>query len=108
VPIWLTAEGIVAGNISGRLFNLSKNKLKMGIPARGASLYRNLDGVFQFLTGFKRGETASGAGFADAATIDAFENGRITQSNAFPEGPSSRAGFTDTATCRVFRGGVEI
>ena len=77
VPIWVTTEGYVIGNASGRLYNLTKNKLVYGIPERGASLYRNLDGVFQFLSSFKAGATGSGAGFSDTATCEVFRNGRL-------------------------------
>ena len=77
VPIWVTAEGVVVGNANGRLFNLTKNKLIFGIPERGASLYRNQNGVFQFLSSFKQGATGSGAGFTDEATCEVFRNGTL-------------------------------
>jgi hypothetical protein len=77
VPIWVTAEGIVVGNANGRLFNLTKNRLRFGIPERGSSLYRNQDGVFQFLSSFRQGTTGSGAGFSDAATCEVFRNGTL-------------------------------
>jgi hypothetical protein len=77
VPIWVTAEGIVVGNANGRLFNLTKNKLIFGIPEKGASLYRNQNGVFQFLSSFKQGATGSGAGFTDTATCQVFRNGTL-------------------------------
>jgi len=108
VPVWLTTEGFVAGNQSGRLFNLTKNKLKIGIPVQGASLYRNLNGMFQFLTNFKQGFTASGKGFSDADTIKAFTDGKIVLSEKRFNGMATRVGFSDSATCQVYRGGVEI
>jgi hypothetical protein len=108
VPVWLTAEGIVAGNQSGKLYNLTKNKIKTSIPARGASLYRNLEGVFQFLTSFKAGTTGSGSGFKDAETYRTFLNGMIDVYNKTIDGTSSRAAFTDDATCTVTRAGVLI
>jgi len=77
VPIWVTAEGIVAGNAAGRLFNLTKNKLTFGMPEKGASLYRDYKGVFQFLSSFKSGATGSGAGFSDEATCEVFRNGTL-------------------------------
>lgn len=80
VPIWVTAEGIVVGNANGRLFNLTKNKLKFGTPERGASLYRSQDGVFQFLSSFKQGASGSGAGFSDEATCEVFRNGTLVPS----------------------------
>jgi hypothetical protein len=108
VPVWLTTEGIVAGATSGTLYNLTKNKIKMGIPAQGASLYRNLEGVFQFLTSFKQGTTGSGKGFEDDDTVNVFKNGRIDVHNKRTDAMGSRAGFSDTATCTVTRGGVII
>lgn len=108
VPVWLTAEGIVAGNQSGKLYNLSKNKLKLGIPSRGASLYRNLDGVLQYLTSFKEGRTGSGAGFSDAEAIRAFQNRHIDVYEKTLKDTSCRACFSDTATCTVTRNGVLI
>jgi hypothetical protein len=108
VPVWMTVEGIVAGNVSGKLFNLTKNKLKTGIPSRGASLYRNLEGVFQYLASFTTGATGSGAGFVDAETYNAFKNGMIDVFNRRANLMGSSAGFTDSATCTVTRGGVII
>jgi len=80
VPIWVTTEGIVVGNANGRLFNLTKNKLKFGTPETGASLYRNQNGVFQFLSSFRQGATGSGAGFSDEATCEVFRNGTLVPS----------------------------
>ena len=108
VPVWMTVEGIVAGNVSGKLFNLTKNKLKTGIPSRGASLYRNLEGVFQYLASFTTGATGSGAGFVDAETYNAFKNGMIDVFNRRANLMGSSAGFSDSATCVVTRGGVII
>ena len=108
VPIWLTTEGIVAGSTSGTLYNLTKNKIKMGIPAQGASLYRNLEGVFQFLTSFKQGATGSGKGFSDVDTDKAFKDGKIDDHNQYPGDSTQRIGFSDEVTCTVMRGGVLI
>lgn len=80
VPIWVTSEGIVVGNGNGRLFNLTKNKLRFGTPEKGASLYRNQDGAFQFLSSFKQGASGSGAGFSDEATCEVFRNGTLVPS----------------------------
>ncbi len=108
VPVWMTTDGIVAGNQMGRLFNLTKNKLKMDIPTRGAAIYRNLEGAFHYLSCFKRGVVGSGEGFADADTIEAFTNGRLLLKSKSLEDAPQRLGFSDTATCQVYRGGVEI
>lgn len=108
VPVWLTEEGIVAGSPTGKFYNVTKNKLKMGIPDRGASLYRNLEGDFHYLTGFKAGATGTGRGFRDTDTYNAFKNGRIDTGNKSLERGDTRIGFSDASICRVYRGGVEI
>ena len=108
VPVWLTTEGVVVGAPSGKFFNVSKNKIKMGIPEQGAAMYRNYEGIIQFLVSFKRGATGSGRGFADPETNAAFENGKIETNSVNFSDMTSRAGFADTASCRVWRGGVEI
>ncbi len=108
VPVWLTTEGVVVGAPSGHLFNISKNKIKMSIPDRGASLYRNLEGVIQFLTSFKTGSIASGAGFRDADTYAAIRSGKIDIHEKSNKEMSSRAAFSDEVSCTVTRGGVEI
>lgn len=77
VPIWLSQEGIVIGNASGRLFNLTQQKVKFVPGHRGASVYRMKDGQFQFLTSFKQGSPGSGIGMADDATIEVIRNGRV-------------------------------
>ena len=108
VPVWLTTEGFVVGNSSGKFFNITKNKIKMAIPSEGASLYRNLEGIIQILTSFKAGTTGSGAGFDDTDTYNAFRNGQIDLHNARDEEMGSRAGFSDKVTCTLTRGGVVI
>jgi hypothetical protein len=108
VPVWLTVEGIVAGNQSGKLYNLTKNRIKMGVPARAASLYRNFEGVFQFLSSFKAGTTGSGAGFRDAETYNAFKNAMIDVYSKTIDGTSSRTKLGDEVSCTVTRGGVVI
>lgn len=108
VPVWMTAEGIVAGNASGKLYNLTKHKIKTGIPSSGTSLYRNLNGVFQYLTGFKTGTAGSGAGAIDEDTYKAFLNGSIETYEKENKATSCRAAFADTASCTVRRGGVLI
>jgi hypothetical protein len=91
VPVWLTTEGIVAGNAAGRLFNLTKTKLQMGVPARGASLYRTMGGIFQYIT------TSPLSDGGDAATNKVFTTGRIH---------SSTAGFGDSVDAEIRKGGV--
>lgn len=108
VPVWRTTDGVVAGNVSGRLYNLTKHKLRMGVPERGASLYRNLNGVFQFLTSAARASGGSGVGLEDAETVTVFRNEGVAQSNAYPGGTVTLTGLSDTAECEVRRGGELI
>jgi hypothetical protein len=108
VPVWVTTEGIVVGGPSGKFFNITKNKIKMGIPLQGASLYRNREGIIQFLTSFKHGSGGSGAGSDDADTYAAFKDGKIDVHNEVVKEMGSRAGFSDSATCTVTRGGVIV
>jgi len=103
IPVWRTKEGIVAGNTSGRLFNLTKNKLRMGQPDKGASLYRQRDGVFQFLT-----SSITGTGDSDSATSTAFSSGSLPVTDITTKIPTSTAVLTETVTCEVWRGGVLI
>jgi hypothetical protein len=106
VPVWLSDDGFVAGNISGRIFNLTKDRIKMGVPDRGASLYRNLDGVIQILSSFKTGTAITGA--KDADTVFAFLHGHIDTHNARDHDGKSMVVASDSATCEVRRGGVLI
>lgn len=106
VPVWRTTEGLVAGNASGRLFNLTKNKLIFGIPDRGASLYRNFGGVLQFLTSAKAGTGGSGAGFFDADTLAALKAGRFDISSAKANAIGSGARMSETVSCDLYRNGV--
>jgi hypothetical protein len=108
VPVWLSEDGYVAGNVNGRVFNITAGRVKMGIPTSGASLYRNLNGMIQFLSSFRQGSGGSGVGSVDADTLFAFRNGHIDIHNAREEPAVARAAFTDSATCTVTRGGVEI
>jgi len=77
VPIWVSQEGIVIGNASGRLFNLTQQKVKFRPGERGASAYRMKNGEFQYLTSFKQGSPGSGFGMADTATVEVIRNGRV-------------------------------
>lgn len=108
VPVWLMEDGIVAGNASGKVYNLTKNKIAMSIPSQGASLYRNLEGVFQVLTSFETGKRGSGAGFNDADTLAALTNGKIDVHNEYPGATSSRACISDEVYAEVRRNGVLI
>ena len=108
VPVWLMEDGIVAGNASGKVYNLTKNKIKMSIPSQGASLYRNLEGVFQVLTSFQTGKSGSGAGFSDTDTLAALTDGKIDVHNEYPGATSSRALISDEVYVEVRRNGVLI
>uniref|UniRef100_A0A6M3IGQ9 Putative structural protein n=1 Tax=viral metagenome TaxID=1070528 RepID=A0A6M3IGQ9_9ZZZZ len=77
VPVWLSQEGIVIGNMSGRLYNLTQQKVKFRPGQRGASVHRMKDGEFQFLTSFKQGSPGSGFGMSDDATAEVMRNGRV-------------------------------
>lgn len=103
VPVWRTTEGVVAGNISGRLFNLTKNKLKMGAPGKGASLYRLKNGKFQFIT-----SSQQGSGDTDAATSAAFDAGALPGNNVSNKVPVSVMGMSEEVTIEVWRNGVLI
>ncbi|MBA3031019.1 MAG: hypothetical protein FP816_19705 [Desulfobacteraceae bacterium] len=106
VPVWLSQEGIVAGNPSGRLFNLTNNKVKFSPPESGAALYRDVNGVFQFLTSFPSGQTGSGVRANDPKVLEAFKNGHLrgTQTG----GDVDIAAFSDNAVCEVYRAGQLI
>jgi len=103
VPVWRSEDGIVAGNAAGRLFILTKNKLNMGTPEHGASLYRDLNGVIQFLTSSRQG-----VGSSDAETIAALKAGKVPQSEVSLMGPGSYAGFSDSVDVVQTRGGVVV
>lgn len=77
VPIWLSQEGIVIGNASGRLFNLTQQKIKFVPGVKGASVHRMKNGEFQYLTSFKQGSPGSGFGLADSVTAEVIRNGRV-------------------------------
>ena len=77
VPVWVSQEGIVAGNPVGRLFSLSQQKVKFAPGVVGASLYRKKDGSFQFLTSFPGGGVQVGLGMSDDATVEVIRNGAV-------------------------------
>jgi hypothetical protein len=108
VPIWRTVDGFVAGNVNGRLFNLTKDKLKLGKPTRGASLYRQMDGMFQFLSSAGMGHTGSAAGSSDQKLIDAVKTGRLEINNKSNQLPNIAAACSDEISIEVRRGGVLI
>jgi hypothetical protein len=77
VPVWVSEEGIVAGNPVGRLFSLSQGKVKFSPGKEGASLYRQKNGDFQFLTSFYNGPDESSIGINDDATVTVIRNGTV-------------------------------
>lgn len=103
VPIWRTHDGIVAGNISGRLFNLTKDKLRMGKVSKGASLFHQLNGYFTYLT-----SSSSGDGNIDSETRTIFKNKRLLLNNVAKRGMADRIGMTETFECEVWRDGKQI
>lgn len=108
VPIWVSGYDVVAGNTSGKIYNLTKGRIKMSKSNSGASLCRDINGSFYFLTNFKRGVTGSGSILTDADTNQVFEDGRIDVHNKYPDDMTHRLGFSDSASCKVYRDGVEI
>ena len=77
VPVWVSAEGIVAGNPAGRLFSLTQGKVKFSPGTNGASLYRQKNGDLQFLTSFYKGNDDSTMGLSDDATVEVIRNGAV-------------------------------
>jgi len=77
VPVWVSQEGIVAGNPVGRVFNLSQGKVKFTPGSEGAALYRQRDGDFQYLTSFYNGPDSDSLGIGDDATIEVIRNGQV-------------------------------
>lgn len=104
VPIWRTDEGIVAGNITGRLFNLTKDKLRLGKVSRGASLSHQLKGYFTYLTS----AVAASGGNVDSETLTALKNAKITSNNVLGNSFNDHSLCTDSVTCEVWRNGVLV
>jgi hypothetical protein len=77
VPVWVSEEGIVAGNPVGRLFSLSQGKVKFSPGETGASLYRQKNGDFQYLTSFYKGPDEDSVGMSDEATVEVIRNGVV-------------------------------
>lgn len=77
VPVWVSQEGIVAGNPAGRIFNLSQGKVKFSPGNEGAALYRQRDGDFQYLASFYSGPDSDSLGIGDEATIEVIRNGKV-------------------------------
>jgi hypothetical protein len=77
VPVWLSQEGIVAGNPAGRLFSLTQGKVKFAPGSEGASLYRQRNGEFQYLTSFFKRSSSSSMGASDEATCEVIRNGKV-------------------------------
>lgn len=100
VPVWVSQEGIVAGNASGRLFNLTQQKIKFRPGQRGASVHRIKDGEFQFLTSFKQGAFDTGFGMSDAATVEVIRKGRVLEGN-WSDRNSDGVGFGDSVELEV-------
>lgn len=77
VPVWVSEDGIVAGNPVGRLFSLSQGKVKFSPGKEGASLYRQKNGDFQYLTSFYKGPDEDSVGISDDATVTVIRNGAV-------------------------------
>ena len=102
VPIWLSQEGIVIGNPSGRLFNLTQQKVRFRPGQRGASVHRMKDGEFQYLTSFKQGSPGSGFGMEDEATAEVIRNGKVLTGD-WTDKNRDGVGFGDSVECEVNR-----
>lgn len=102
VPVWRTKEGIVAGNITGRLFNLTKHKVNLGVPSKGASLYRQKKGEFQFLT------SSIISNHGEAKTTDILTTGSMQTNNVFNSPNTSGIGVAEEVSCDHKRSGVLI
>jgi hypothetical protein len=100
VPIWLSQEGIVIGNVSGRLFNLTQQKVKFAPGVKGASVHRMKNGEFQYLTSFKQGSPGSGFGLADTVTAEVIRNGRVLAGD-WSGSMSENIGVSDSVTAEV-------
>ena len=77
VPVWVSEEGIVAGNPVGRLFSLSQKSVRFVPGQVGAGLYRKKDGHFQYLTSFMKGGEQDGLSMGDEATVEVIRNGAV-------------------------------
>jgi len=77
VPVWVSQEGIVAGNQLGRIFSLSQGRVKFAPGSDGAALYRQRDGDFQYLTSFYKGPDSDSVGVSDEATVEVIRNGKV-------------------------------
>ena len=104
VPVWRTHEGIVAGNITGRTFNLTKDKLRLGKVTRGASLHHQLEGYFTYLTS----AVAATGGNIDAETLTALRNGKLNPNNIVRNLLTVQAACSDEISCEVWRDGKLI
>lgn len=80
VPVWISEEGVVAGNPVGRLFSLSQGKVKFSPGDEGASLYRMKDGDIQILHSLRNANVTDGMGIGDEATMEVIKNKRVISS----------------------------
>ena len=80
----------------------------MGAPDKGASLYRNLNGIFQFLTSAQHGQGGSARNTTDEATKTILENGQVATYEQSVNRPESSAGLEEEVTAEVRRNGELI
>lgn len=80
VPVWLTNDGIVAGNHEGMVVNLTQRKVKL-TPSKGdaAAMVREKDGDIQYLASYRRRGSGTGASFGDSATAEVIRNGKVIE-----------------------------
>lgn len=74
VPAWLNGNGLYSlGLPGGQVTSFNRDQLALGVGESGASLFRDADGLSQFLTSV-RGATIPRAGIADTAIATVYRH----------------------------------
>lgn len=79
VPVWVSKEGLVAGNAGGQLVKITKDRVQFPAGHEGAAVSRTVNGQDQFLTSYKQviPLPGSGIGLGDSATCEVVRNGTV-------------------------------
>ena len=78
IPVWVSADGLVAGSHGGQLAKITHNKVQFPAGEEGAAVSRIYEGREQFIASFKQQRpTSSGIGMGDSATCEVVRNGRV-------------------------------